>query len=253
MPIHYENNGAVARFTIDNGRLNIMSGEMYEELFFALSEFLSDQNLKVGIISGSESGNFCAGDDLKSEPRPIHSVPHWPTAVSTLRRNKPIIAAADGWSLGAGFHLLLVLSDIRVATPEARFGFPEINYGMGGAGGASRLGRQLPSTIAMQLLMTGEYLSAEQACRHALINEVVSKEALWERTDEMANKVAEHPLLAIQTEMDAYYAGNDLSPTEAVHHAASLYRLQRRIHETEYGGPSNVEFNGDRPMETSND
>ena len=237
MTVHYQTEGAVARFTIDNGRLNIMSGNMYEELFFALSEFLADENLKVGVISGSESGNFCAGDDLKSDPRPIHSVPHWPTAVSTLRRNKPIIAAADGWSLGAGFHLLLVLSDMRIATPEARFGFPEINYGMGGAGGASRLGRQLPSTIAMQLLMTGEYLSAEQALQHSLINEIVAPDELRQRVAELAAKVAEHPLLAIQTEMDAYYAGNDLSPTEAVHHAASLYRFQRRIHESEHGGP----------------
>ena len=153
-----------------------MSGNMYEELFYALSEFIADESLKVGIISGSDSGNFCAGDDLKSEPRPVHSVPHWPTLVPTLRRNKPIIAAADGWSLGAGFHLLLTLSDIRIATPEARFGFPEISYGMGGAGGASRLGRQLPHTIAMQLLMTGEYLNAEQALQHSLVNEIVPRE-----------------------------------------------------------------------------
>lgn len=253
MPVHYETTGSIARFTIDNGRLNIMSGDMYEELFIALSKFVADEDLKVGIIGGSDTGNFCAGDDLKSEPRPIHSVPHWPTAVTTMRRNKPIIAAADGWSLGAGFHLLLTLSDIRVATPEARFGFPEISYGMGGAGGASRLGRQLPHTIAMQLLMTGEYLNAEQALKHALINEIVAQKGLQDRVDDLASKVAEHPLLAIQTEMDAYYAGNDLSPAEAVHHAASLYRLQRRIHETEHGGPANVEFKGNRPMETGDE
>ncbi len=250
MPVRYDTNGAIARFTIDNGRLNIMSGDMYEELFFGLSRFIADENLKVGIISGSDSGNFCAGDDLKSDPRPIHSVPHWPTAVTTMRRNKPVIATADGWSLGAGFHLLLTLSDIRVATPEARFGFPEISYGMGGAGGASRLGRQLPHTIAMQLLMTGEYLSAEQALKHSLINEIVPQDGLQDRADELAGKIAEHPLLAIQTEMDAYYAGNDLSPAEAVHHAASLYRFQRRIHEAEHGGPEGVEFKGNRPMES---
>lgn len=251
MPIHYDIDGSVARFTIDNGRLNIMTGEMYEQLFVALSRFIADENLKVGIICGSDAGNFCAGDDIKSSPRPSHSVPRWPTAVSTLRRDKPIIAAADGWSLGAGFHLLLVLSDIRVATPEARFGFPEISYGMGGAGGASRLGRQLPHAIAMQMLMTGEYLSAEQALKHSLVNEIITRDELQARANELAEKVAEHPLLAIQTEMNAYYAGNDLSPVEAVHHAASLYRFQRKLHEMERGGPADVEFKGDRPMKSS--
>lgn len=253
MPIHYETDGSIARFTIDNGRLNILNVEMYEELFYGLSKFIADENLKVGIISGSGTENFCAGDDIKSLPRPIHSVPHWPTAVTTIRRNKPVIAAADGWSLGAGFHLLLVLSDIRIATPEARFGFPEISYGMGGAGGASRLGRQLPHTIAMQMLMTGEYLNAEQALKHSLINEILPRDEIQSRATELASKIAEHPLLAIQTEMDAYYAGNDLSPVEAVHHTASLYRFQRKLHEMEAGGPADVELKGDRPMETKHE
>lgn len=248
MSVHYDIDGPVARFTIDNGRLNIMSGDMYQELFVALHEFIADDNLKVGIISGSESGNFCAGDDIKSVPRPIHSVPHWPTAVATMRRNKPIIAAADGWILGGGFHLLLVLSDIRVATPEARFGFPEISYGMGGAGGASRLGRQLPHTVAMQMLMTGDYLSAEQALKHSLINEIAPQEELQTQASKLAAKIAKHPLLAIQTEMDAYYAGNDLSPVDAVHHAAMLYRLQRKLHELEHGGPKDVDFKDNQPL-----
>lgn len=253
MPVHYDIDGAIARFTIDNDRLNIMSGDMYEQLFVSLSEFLANDDVKVGLISGSETGNFCAGDDLKSLPRPIDSVPHWPTAVSTLRRNKPIIAAVDGWCLGAGFHLLLVLSDIRVATHDARFGFPEISYGMGGAGGASRLGRHLPHTIAMQMLMTGEYLSAEKALEHSLINEVADKDLLHTCATAIATKVTEHPLLAIKTEMDAYYLGNDLSPAEALNYTATLYRYQRQIHEQEHGGPADVEFKGNRAMDENND
>lgn len=104
----------------------------------------------------------------------------------------------------------------------------------------------------MQMLMTGDYLSAEQALRHSLINEVVSQEELQTRASKLAAKIAEHPLLAIQTEMDAYYAGNDLSPVEAVHHAASLYRLQRKLHELEHGGPTDVDFKGNQPMEDNN-
>lgn len=131
MSLHYDIDGPVARFTIDNGRLNIMSGDMYEELFVALSKFIADDSLKVGIISGSDSGNFCAGDDIKSVPRPIHSVPHWLTVVTTMRRNKPIIAAADGWSLGGGFHLLLSIvghtccnsgSPLRISRDQLRNG-----------------------------------------------------------------------------------------------------------------------------------
>ncbi len=248
MPVHYEKDGAVARMTFDNGKLNILDIQMHKELFEHLSDFLMDDELKVAILSGAEGRSFCGGDDLRTEPRPINAVPNWPYLVSTMKRNKPVIAAVDLWCLGQGFVYLMLLTDIRIATPEARFGVPEITYGMGGAGGATRLGRHLPHTVAMYMLLTGEYMDAQLALEHHLVNEIVPQEKLLRRAEAIAGKIAQHPLLAIQTEMDAYTAGNDMSKADAVNLAASFYRYQRRIDETEHGGPETIQFNRVRAM-----
>lgn len=244
MSVHYEKDGAVARFTFDNGKLNVLNVEMHKQLCEYLSDFLMDDDLKVGILAGAQGRSFCGGDDLRSEPRPINSVPNWPHLVSTMKRNKPIIAAVDQWCLGQGFVYLMLLTDIRIATAEAKFGLPEINYGMGGAGGVTRLGRHLPPTVAMYMLLTGEYMDANLALKHDLINEIVPQDNLLERAETIAAKITRHPLLGIQTEMDAYTAGNDLSKADAVNLAASLYRYQRKIHEATHGGPENIQFNG---------
>jgi hypothetical protein len=98
--------------------------------------------------------------------------------VLALERFKPIIGAVNGWCLGQGMIYLLSLTDIRIASTNAKFGFPEVAYGMGGAGGTSRLGLQLPHTVAMWMLLTGEAMEAEEALSHRLVNKVVAPDAL---------------------------------------------------------------------------
>jgi enoyl-CoA hydratase/carnithine racemase len=249
MPVHYEKVGEVAKFTLDNGKLNVLDMGMHEELYQYLSEFLADDSLKVGILTGSEGKSFCAGDDLRSETRPINSIPNWENIICMMQRDKPIIGAVNHWCLGQGFIYLLILTDIRIATPDARFGFPEINYGMGGAGGASRLSRQIPRTLAMYLLMTGEYLNAEQAKNHYLVNEVIKEENLMQRAMDIAAKITRHPLLGIRTEMVATGWGEDQSGKNALDSTGALYKYQRALHLLENADNADIDFAGPVPKE----
>jgi enoyl-CoA hydratase/carnithine racemase len=247
MPIHHDVTDGVATITIDNPPVNAFTPALHKDLFSVLSEFLVDRNTRVGILTASGTRAFCAGDDIKT-PRPERSVeeivsrhlhpknpedvpeyPGWEAEVRRLseERFKPIIAAVNGPAMGQGLIYLLQLSDLRIATPNARFGLPEIAYGMGGATGVVRLGRHLPPTVALWLALTGEPLNAQEALKHNLINEIVEHDRLLMRAREVATKIARHPPIAVRVEMEAFYRGLDMTREQSAAFTAHLYRLQR--------------------------
>lgn len=247
MPLQYSKHEGIATITIDNPPVNVFTPALHRKLFEILVDFLEDQGVRVGILTAIGERAFCAGDDIKS-PRPKRSTaeiisrhlypkrladtpeyPGWESEVLNLseRRFKPIVAAINGPALGQGLIYLLQLSDIRIATPNARFGLPEIAYGMGGASGLTRLGRQIPHLSALWLALTGEPFNAEDALKNHLINEIVAPERLMTRTQEVAARIASHPPLAVRVEMEAYYRGQDMTRDQATAFTSHLYRLQR--------------------------
>ena len=229
MTIRFETDGAIARITLDGDHFNAMSLSDYEELHSHLQRFLHDDQFKVAIMAASPGKSFSAGDNLK-ETRPQRAEqPDWILLNGMLRRTKPIIAAIDGWCLGQAFIYMLLLTDLRYATPAAKFGCPEIHYGMASAGGMVRLTRHIAPVDAMYLLLTGDYFSAEQAATARLINEVVSADRLFDRALEVAARIIRHPLVGIQTEMEAVLSGQDMSKTEAFSFSYELYHSQRRL------------------------
>ncbi len=256
MPVHYERRGHTAVFTLDNGKVNALTPPMHKELYRHLQDFLQDRELRVGILTGSEGKCFSAGDDIKT-PLPsrtkaqeleAHLNPHggetdtpgrpgWDVDVMMMPRYKPIIAAVRSWCLGQALIYLLLHTDIRIAGESAQFGFPEIAYGMGGAGGTTRLGRQIPHTAAMWLLLTGDFMDAREALRVNLVNRVVPDDQVMTVALETAEKIARHPALAVRIEMEAYYRGIDMARQDAVINSGHLYRLQRLGHEG-YGSES---------------
>ena len=256
MPIHYEKQDHVAVFTIDNGRHNVLTPVMHRTLYQHLKEFLIDPEVRVGILKGRDGGSFCAGDDIKN-PLPdrtrqqelegylfLHQnegeEPHrpgWDLDILRMERYKPIIGAVNGYCLGQGMIYLLHLTDMRVASEGARFGLPEIAYGMGGAGGITRLGRQIPHVVAMQFLLTGEYMSAQEALHYHLVNQVVPDSELMDAALGLARKVAAHPPVAVRVEMETYYKSLDLSRADALSYCNNLYRLERMGYEG-YGSGS---------------
>lgn len=246
MPVTYERRGRVAVFTIDNGDLGVFTPVMHRELHGHLKAFLVDPEVRVGVLTGRPGASFCAGDDIKvrlpertrqqelegylflhqNEGDAPHR-PGWDVDVMKLERYKPIVAAVDRYCLGQGMVYLLHLTDLRVASTRARFGLPEIGYGMGGAGGLTRLGLQIPHVEAMRLVLTGEFMSAEQALAYHLVNEVVPEAELMARAMALAEKVAAQPPVAVRVEMEAYARSFDLSRDDNLRYALNLYRLQR--------------------------
>lgn len=244
MPIRYETDGPIATITIDNGRLSIMTPELHKELHRTLEAFTGDDAIRVGILKGADGCSFCAGDDLKWKPadpsnrtmleRQLSRAkrrsgpparPGWDQEILRIERYKPIVAAVDGYALGQGFMILTHLTDLRICTPEAEFGLPEVAYGMGGIAGLLRLGRQMPHTAAMWCMLTAERFDAEKAREWHYVNEVVPRDNLVARAVEIAEKVAALPPLAIRVEMESYQRGMDMDREDAVVLMGHLYRM----------------------------
>ncbi|MEZ0213723.1 MAG: enoyl-CoA hydratase/isomerase family protein [Xanthobacteraceae bacterium] len=244
MPIRYEKDGAVATFIIDNGKVNPTNPAMHKELFEYLQDFERDRDLKVGILRGAGDRAFCAGDDIKTPRRRLETeenvmrhffhhdaedefnYPGWEREVLALHRMKPIIAAVNGWCLGQGMVYLLQLSDMRISGDDAKYGFPEIAYGIGGAGGLSRIYRHLPRAVALKMLLTGDPIDAQEALRLNLVNEVVPKDQVMTRARELADRIAGHNLIAIRTEMESYNRTEFMDRENSNAMAEHLYRLQ---------------------------
>jgi len=231
MPVKYHLEGNVAVFTLDNGKLNLFTMEMHEQFYRHFLKFIDDDNAKVAVITGA-GDNFSAGDDLKESDTPIKSRenPRWDELLINQRRTKPMISAINGWCLGQGIVYSLLLTDIRIAGESARLGFPEIAYGMGGISGATRLGIQIPTVHAAYLALTGEKIDAQQAKEYFIVNEVTKDIECFARAMEIANKIAAHPLIAIETVLDGLHRGTELSRSSALQHAGEQYIKQRKLH-----------------------
>lgn len=245
MSMKYERRGKVAIFTIDNPAVNAFTPLMHKEFYDHLQSFLADRDVHVGILTGEGTRAFCGGDDIKRQwghgslkadleahfspsasGRPDRR-PGWERDLALMDRYKPIIGAINGPAMGMGLFYLFTHTDIRISVPSARLGFPEIAYGMGGAGGLAQVGRHLPRAVAMRMLLTGEPITAEEALKFNLINEIAEPERLMERAMEIAEKIASHPPLAVRVEMEAFDRGVELSRRDAIAHTTHLYRLQR--------------------------
>lgn len=249
MGIEYQTDGAIATFTLANGTVNPITPAMYRELHQAMLRFLADPDLRVGILTGAGDRAFSAGDDIKAEsptsgdavtdllgamgPGPVpHDAPDPPgydpaDGLLRMERTKPVIGAVRGWCLGRGLFVLLRLTDIRLAAPDARFGLPEIAYGMGGIAGTMRLTRELPPTAAWELALTGEPIDAVEAVRIHLVNRIVEPEALLDEARRVAGLIARHPPIAVRTEVEALRRSESLSAEDAYALGMSLYRQQR--------------------------
>lgn len=249
MGIDYVKDGAIATFTLANGTVNPITPAMHRELHAAMLDFLADPELRVGILTGAGERAFSAGDDIKAEsPSSGDAVtdllgamgpgratpaggdpPGYDPADALLRleRTKPVIGAVRGWCLGRALFYLVRLTDIRIATPDARFGLPEIAYGMGGLAGTMRLTRHLPATAAWELALTGEPMDAAEALRVHLVNRVVEPGDLLVEAGRLAGLIARHPPLAVRTEMEALRRSEELDADDAYAMGSTLYRLQR--------------------------
>jgi len=240
MKITYEKQGNIGVFTIDNGKVNAITFDMHAQLYSYLKDFLNDDEVKVGILKGSEGKCFSAGDDL-NEGDDYPDGEDITEKIYSLPRNKPIIAAINSWCIGTGLIYVSMLTDIRVAGQGARFGLPEIAYAMAGASGTARLSLQIPRVWASWIALTGEKITADQALQFQLINEVVPDDKVFARAIEIANLIGAHPLIGIQTEMECLQKCPEMSLEEATNLTRTLYDHQLKVYHDEPGARSGID------------
>ena len=186
--------------------LNALSYGLVKDLSLAMQALDEDDEIRVMIVTGSEKV-FAAGADIKEMAT---LGPFDPPVLQRLAYrdrinevSKPVIAAVSGFALGGGCELAMSC-DIIIASESARFGQPEVNLGIiPGSGGTQRLTHLLGKHRAMELILTGDFLSAVDAERLGLVNRVVPVELLLEEAINVARKIAAKPMLAIRAAKQA--------------------------------------------------
>ena len=177
---------------------NAVNKAVAEGISAAIDELESNDALRVAIITGA-GGTFCSGMDLKAfvtGELPIVEGRGFAGLVEYLVK-KPVIAAVEGYALAGGFEVA-ISCDLIVVSEEAKFGIPEVKRGLAAAGGGLiKLPKQIPARIAMELALTGDFVSAGRAYELGLVNQVVPAGTALEAAKALAAKIAANGPLAV--------------------------------------------------------
>ena len=219
MPVSYERVGAASVLTIDRPeRRNAVDGPTAEQLKAGYERFVADDEARVLIICGAGGVAFCAGADLKALDTLSSRLqdPGGPLGFSRLTSPKPTIAAIDGWCLAGGLELAL-WCDLRIASETAKLGFPERRWGVPLIdGGTVRLPRLIGLSRALDLILTGRPVKAEEALQMGLANRVVPRGAARAAAEELAREIAAFPQLCARTDRRSAYEQIDLELADAL-------------------------------------
>jgi enoyl-CoA hydratase len=186
--------------------LNALNLQLMGELKDAMKQLDENENVRVIILTGNEKA-FAAGADIKqmagNSAIDMQRIDQFRTWDEIRRTRKPIIAAVSGFALGGGNELAM-LCDMIIASETARFGQPEIKIGvMPGAGGTQRLTRAVGKAKAMELILTGRMVTAEEAERMGLVNKVVPQELYLQEAVKLAEEIAAMAPVAVQLAKEA--------------------------------------------------
>jgi enoyl-CoA hydratase len=218
-PVTYERHGAAAVVTIDRQeRRNAVDGPTADLLGEAHERFEAEDDARVMILTGAGDVAFCAGADLKAIETfgPRMGRAGGPLGFTRRIASKPTIAAVSGWCLAGGLELAL-WCDLRVATPSAALGFPERRWGVPLIdGGTQRLPRIVGLGRALDLILTGRIVDADEAHAMGLVNEIVPKGRHVDRALEMAEALAQFPQDTMLADRSAAIEGFDLPLPEAL-------------------------------------
>jgi enoyl-CoA hydratase len=228
-----EREGAVMVLTMNRPEArNAFSPQMLSLLDDAWAEAEADDGVRVVILTGAD-GHFCAGADLKAMFNPDQSDPHgrrfredaglaWRALLRHRRFSKPLVAAIEGSCIAGGTEILQS-TDIRIAGQSARFGISEVRWGLFPLGGSTvRLRRQIPYCRAMELLLTGDHIAADEAQRMGLINRVVADGEALAEARRVAGRIAANGPLAVRA------VKRSVQETEALPEAEAL-EIEMRI------------------------
>jgi len=205
---------------------NAMNYDAWREITRTWMDLKNDPDIWTIVLTATGDKAFCAGQDLKEmarlkaeaekEGRPFVSSLPEATPTKYLDMPKPVIAAINGLAIGAGLELALAC-DIRIAADHVRLGFREVTQAIiPGAGGTQRLPRFIPFGIALEILITGDLINAEEAFRVGLVNRVVPLSELMPTAIAFANRINENGPLAVRAAKEAAYKGIQMPLNEAL-------------------------------------
>lgn len=200
--------------------LNALNLELMLEIKQALIELDEDPEVRAIVLSGNDRA-FAAGADIKQmagrTAMDMLKIDQFSTWDSMRKTKKPMIAAVSGFALGGGCELAMIC-DIIIASETAQFGQPEINIGiMPGAGGTQRLTRLVGKNKAMELVLTGTFISAEQAHYYGLVNKIVPVEFYLIEAIKMAALIAEKSPIAVQLAKESVLRAYEMPLQEALY------------------------------------
>jgi enoyl-CoA hydratase len=228
--IIFEKDGALAIITIDRPKvLNALNDETIAEIDDCITTIASDKTILCVILTGGGEKSFVAGAD-------INELSTWDVISGRAKSDsghaltskikdlpQPVIAAINGFALGGGCEIAIAC-DIRLASKNAKIGQPEVNLGIiPGYGGTQRLPRLVGAGKAKQMILTGDFVNADEAYRIGLVDEVYPPDELIPKAKEMARKIISKGPLAVKAAKEAINVGLDVDLKSGCEYEAALF------------------------------
>lgn len=234
--------GATLEVTLDRPKANAVDLKTSRELGEIFADFRDNPELRVAIITGAGEKFFCPGWDLKSandgdEVDGDYGVGGFGGMQELPNLNKPIIAAVNGICCGGGLEIALS-TDIILAAEHASFALPEINSGTVADAASIKLPKRIPYHIAMEMLLTGRWLDAQEANRWGFVNEILTADKLMERAWEVAETIAAGPPLVMAAIKEVVRDAEDSKFQDALDRVTSR---QLKTVDTLYGSEDMLE------------
>jgi enoyl-CoA hydratase/carnithine racemase len=228
----YEKKGAIAHVTVNRPKvLNALNTPTWKDMRAAFEDAQNDATVRGVILTGAGNKAFIAGADINEL---AHATAVEAEQASRLGQDvldrienlgKPVIAAVNGFALGGGCETAMACT-IRIAVDTAKFGQPEIALGLiPGGGGTQRLPRLVGKGRALQLILSGEMISAQEAYRIGLVNEIVPTVDLVTRAEAILTKIASNAPIAVRFALEAANKGVETSQSEGLLLEASYFGL----------------------------
>jgi enoyl-CoA hydratase/carnithine racemase len=230
--VRYEKKDLIAYVTIDRPKvLNALNTATWADLRAAFEDAKADTSVRGVILTGTGDKAFIAGADISElahlDAYEAEESSRFGQAVLNLMENlgKPVIAAINGFALGGGCETAMACT-MRISVEHARFGQPEVKLGLlPGGGGTQRLPRLVGKGRALQLILTGETISAQEAYRIGLVNEVVSADNLMNRAETILKQVAANAPIAVKFSLEAANKGLETSQSEGLALEAAYFGI----------------------------
>ena len=230
--VQYEKKGSIAYITVNRPKvLNALNTPTWADLRAAFEDAKADASLHGVILTGAGDKAFIAGADISElahvDAYEAEESSRFGQSVLDLIENlgKPVIAAVNGFALGGGCETAMACT-MRIAAEHAKFGQPEVKLGLlPGGGGTQRLPRLVGKGRALQLILTGEIISAQEAYRIGLVNEIVSAVGVIDRAETILKQIMANAPIAVKFSLEAANKGLEISQREGLALEASYFGI----------------------------